>query len=718
MTTIAEWQEKLLGFADEIVEQEQMENPDFTRDSLDGVYNLERLDYWDPKVQEKNGILDYPTEPINFALARPKYYDEVSELTGIPIPWALTPEQQEKHNVKYITERVDKHIAKIKKSLAPLRPKENSDDLNAWAVYEKLFATALASFCLSGKEMAFEDSLRQRPLWPYKEHLRISHGLALQDIHEDLPSEGTVYDVLMEQKAMCTEKSYVFRWVADRAGLKTRFASVSTTDGASDHMLNLVLLRNGETFNVDMNMKRLGSDDYAYFCPIDDSEALTTYINNGPAILNDPANTYTLSTLSVALDPADPRAHLRLATYYDISGQPEKAMEEFQAAMDRESNAGKGSFNGTLAFIDNHPELETSWNKKELARTIYDRLRPFWPNGSWNAEDKIDNGVTLANAASILGYDEEVLKIFKIIEASPVKKPIEYWHAYPSALRKLGMNDKAMAFYELGCTSTDPKIAHYVKQRYFNWAIHLYNAGDPYAADIALKAYRFRPNDPEVVSETILILSSFEGNEEALAQLTQSSANSNDLVNIAYGKAARAYKQEKYEEALKIALDALEKFPNNEDLKNVVMVCGYNVIFDAVKAGNLSKAIQYVQTLMKDHSKLVLTDEALYEASLHTLMTAESWLLAEQFIEEKEKIDPNNPDILGLKAQIQAGLGNTKEAEILFRQAVASNPQDADLHFNFAIFWQDQGNNEQTNIYAAKACKIDPRFSPSCKSYR
>jgi len=53
-------------------------------------------------------------------------------------------------------------------------------------------------------------------------------------------------------------------------------------------------------------------------------------------------------------------------------------------------------------------------------------------------------------------------------------------------------------------------------------------------------------------------------------------------------------------------------------------------------------------------------------------------------------------------------MGNLQEAERLFREAIAMDPEFAEYHQDFASFLSDMGRSEEAAVEAGRTVELDP----------
>lgn len=268
--------EKLQQYAQWVINEapNHVANYDFVRD-MDSSYRLRTPgDFWNMTTVPANGKPDFP-EILNYALNHEWASDAMAEQIGFLPPWQLTSEQEVE--LQPTLNKIDVMIAKAKAYVAKL------DNVTTDEARDEHLAVCLWAACLMSADETVgqvQEVLSRYNMLSWQDEAR-GDALALRKSPDDQAREGTVYDVLKMRDGSCTEKSYTFKFIGNRAGLDVGFAeAVLSLPGKVDHVLNLVYCGDAkEPLKVDVAQLTI-EQEYANELPLDDYQMIGVYYAN------------------------------------------------------------------------------------------------------------------------------------------------------------------------------------------------------------------------------------------------------------------------------------------------------------------------------------------------------------------------------------------------------------------------------------------------------
>jgi tetratricopeptide (TPR) repeat protein len=445
--------QKIHEYTDWVVEQEQVKDPKFKyHKSLDASYRTWTAgDTWTMTEVPKNKVMDYQ-EVLNFGLFNTEYGQEFANRFETVIPWQLSVEQE--YELAEDVAFIDESIELIKMVIARDFPKIKQGSFE----YEARLAVAIWYFCLNSSEPTYEETISlqefgneylheqfdfdnflssvshalnnyefsaenefynhyeglEGPTNSYKKIMRQSDrlgGLGLLEVEEDLPGEGTVYDVLKRGQGFCSEMSYAYAYIANRAGLNVGFGQASIdAPGQSNHRFNIVYCGpKKQPLKIDLAQQAI-EKDYTEETPEDPYQVLASFYEQFSEAFEDYEQVFEHNFfLGHALDPTSPDILNGLASYFNKKADTEKAHELYQASS-KFGNAWAFNQINAASFYENNSELG---NPKEYYQKAFDIFHSYEEQAGNLSKLDVKALVCYASSAYHIGDLEKAKELFE-----------------------------------------------------------------------------------------------------------------------------------------------------------------------------------------------------------------------------------------------------------------------------------------------------------------
>lgn len=350
--SLRQWRDRIEDYKENLLEQE---GQPLDCQDIDIGYHVRTSprssQYWQesPHHRAPNGICENQ-EILNHVLARPDLSRDLEETLDLEVPWVISVENQTDPQISGFLETVDIHIQAIQ-SILDQRFQENRTN----PAYQLNLAAALFAFCLLAENPNTENQvqpavlrfLERSDLEEYRTFLQNQTNHPPLGIKENLQpeeNEGDVTSLILTRQGNCTELSYLYRFIAQRAGLEVDFAEVDTTGfGRANHLCNRLVLSDSSVVYIDLGLTHFSQDRSENINPLDDYQALALYY--GQKARNDlgteknqetssqAQNAKELYAIALALDPENAYLRAKYAEALAERGDIEAAKQQFEEAL-------------------------------------------------------------------------------------------------------------------------------------------------------------------------------------------------------------------------------------------------------------------------------------------------------------------------------------------------------------------------------------------------
>ena len=174
----------------------------------------------------------------------------------------------------------------------------------------------------------------------------------------------------------------------------------------------------------------------------------------------------------------------------------------------------------------------------------------------------------------------------------------------------------------------------------------------------------------------------------------------NSSINLIFQKALIAYKQDKFDEAIRLYQEILKTEPTNP-------VVNYNLALILSSKGKIKEALQLFDKAIKVNPYT----EHFWNGYIGALIADKQFEEAEIISRKAIKLKPNFSSLYLNLGVILYRLGRFDEAETSYRKAIALKPDYAEAHNNLGITLKELDRLNEAEISYKKATELKPDYA-------
>jgi len=188
--------------------------------------------------------------------------------------------------------------------------------------------------------------------------------------------------------------------------------------------------------------------------------------------------------------------------------------------------------------------------------------------------------------------------------------------------------------------------------------------------------------------------------EELLRELVASNPKSAYYANSLGGN---LFQQERFEEAEAVFRQGIALNPDDAPLH-------YNLALALKRQGRQQEAEQEVRAALSLDPAFKEAQQLLTKWQAGQLEQAEEFDLAESTLRGELAKHPDNSDAANRLGNLLIDQFRDSEAEVLYRNGLEHDPENAVLHYNLSLLMKREGRYEEAEQEAQRAVKLDPSY--------